>query len=128
SAPNPRTPLGFPEATITSLFRPFPTEAHTTEALGTAIEGVFLAVLTIMSLRRLMTIPRRLRRQPYLLYALVYFILWILSFGIIGNFGILARQRTQMLPFYFALLSVSAVVAKPAPEAVPKPTLRLGMR
>src|SRR5262249_40120058 len=67
SAPNPRTPLGFPEATITSLFRPFPTEAHTTEALGTAIEGVFLAVLTIMSLRRLMTIPRRLRRQPYLL-------------------------------------------------------------
>ena len=67
-----------------------------------------LAVLTLMSFPRLLSLPRRLRGQPYLTYALVYFLLWVLAFGVISNFGILARQRTQMYPFYFALLSVTA--------------------
>ena len=47
------------------------------------------------------------------MFALAYVLLWILAFGIIANFGILARQRTQMYPFYFVLLSVAAVVTKP---------------
>jgi hypothetical protein len=128
-APNPRTPLGFVEAGVTVLFRPFPQEANGTEAFATALEGLLLAALTVMSIPRLLTVARRLRAQPYITYALVYVLLWILAFGIIGNFGILARQRTQMLPFYFVLLSVSAVVAKH--RAVPEirsSTLRTGVR
>jgi len=112
SPANPRSPTGFPEAAVTVLFRPFPTEATGSEQLLTSIEGAALIVLTLVSFRRLLTIPRRLRAQPYLTYALVYMLLWILAFGVIANFGILVRQRTQMLPFYFVLLSVSAVVTK----------------
>lgn len=125
AAPNPRSPTGFLEATVTVLFRPFPTEARGSEQILTAAEGLFLAILTAASWRRLLTIPRRLRAQPYLMLSLAYVLLWILAFGVIANFGILARQRTQMLPFYFALVSVAAVVAKPerAP-AVAEPTSR----
>lgn len=112
AAPNPRTPTGFVEATVTVLFRPFPIEAHGAEQLFTAAEGVVLLVITLGSLRRLRTIPRRLRSQPYVMFATAYVALWILAFGIIANFGILARQRTQMLPLFFVLLSVAPVVAR----------------
>ncbi len=122
AAPNPRSPFGFVEATVTVLFRPLPTEARGTDQLVTAFEGLFLAILTVTSFRRLRTLPRRLRAQPYVMLSLAYVLLWILAFGIIANFGILARQRTQMYPFYFVLLSVTAVVAKreaTAASAVP---------
>lgn len=106
--PNPRTPGGFVEAAFTVLYRPLPTEARGSEQLLSAAEGVALAVLTVASFRRLLTVPRRLRRQPYVTHALVFVLVWILGFGVIANFGVLARQRTQMLPFFFALLSVRA--------------------
>jgi len=112
SAPNPRTPTGFVEATVTVLFRPFPFEARGMEQLLTAVEGIVLLVITATAFRRLWTIPRRLRAQPYVMFCTAYVALWILAFGIIANFGILARQRTQMLPLYFALLALAPVVEK----------------
>lgn len=110
-APNPRSPVGFFEATTAVLFRPFPTEAHGTEQLLSSVEGLALLALTVLSLRRLLTVPGRLRAQPYVAFALAYVLLWILVFGVIGNFGILARQRTGMLPIYFVLLCVPATLA-----------------
>jgi len=124
NAPNPRTPPGFVEATITVLFRPFPIEAHGVEQLGTAVEGMVLLVITLTSLRRLATIPRRLRAQPYVMFSTVYVAMWILAFGVIANFGILARQRTQMLPFYFVLLSLPAVFEKARTIPDERPILR----
>lgn len=112
SAPDPMTPGGFVVATVTVLFRPFPFEAHGAEQLLTAAEGVVLLMITAGSLRRLATIPRRLRDQPYVTFSAAYVTLWILAFGVIANFGILARQRTQMLPFYFALLALAPVVSR----------------
>jgi len=46
-APNPLSPIGFPQALITVLFRPLPIEAHGLEQLLTAAEGLFLVVLSI---------------------------------------------------------------------------------
>ena len=40
------------------------------------------------------------------------------GFGTIANFGILARQRSQVMPFLFVLLSVTAAVARPPRSAV----------
>ncbi len=51
------------------------------------------------------------------MFSLAYVLMWILAFGVISNFGILARQRTQMYPFFFVLLSVAAVIPKPQPTA-----------
>ena len=39
-------------------------------------------------------------------YAVVYLLIFFFAFGTISNFGILARQRTQALPFVFVLLAL----------------------
>ncbi|MFA5884660.1 MAG: hypothetical protein WDA60_12470 [Acidimicrobiia bacterium] len=120
TAPNPRSPTGFVEATVTVLFRPFPFEANGSEQLFTALEGMTLAAITVLSVKRLLTIPRRLRAQPYVMFALTSVLLWILAFGVIANFGILARQRTQMLPYFFVLLSVAPIVTKRSAAKTPE--------
>jgi hypothetical protein len=91
------------------------------EQLVTAAEGVFLIVLTIASIKGLASILRRIRTQPYVTYCAVYVLVWAGIFGIIANFGILERQRSSMLPFYFVLLSL------PALERI-RPTHEWGVR
>jgi hypothetical protein len=48
--------------------------------------------------------------------AIVYILMFIFALGSTGNFGILSRQRSQVMPFVFVLLSVPAVVSKPTPQ------------
>jgi hypothetical protein len=45
-------------------------------------------------------------------YALVYLLVFFFAFGTIGNFGILARQRSQAMPFVFVILALPAVLPK----------------
>jgi hypothetical protein len=108
SAPNPHNPIGYVESLVTILYRPLPFEAHGTEAFVTSLETMFLFALTVASWRRLKTVPRRFRREPYVLLALVFVLVFIFAFGTLSNFGILARQRSVMMPFFFVLLSVPA--------------------
>jgi hypothetical protein len=46
--------------------------------------------------------------------------LFILAFSAIGNFGLLTRQRTQLLPFVLVLLAMPAR----APVAEPRARVR----
>ncbi len=78
------------------------------EELLAAAEALFLFVLTVASWRRLRTLPRRLRAEPYYALALVYLLMFIYAFATVGNFGILARERTQLAPFVFVLVSIPA--------------------
>jgi hypothetical protein len=109
SPPDPLSPIGYPQAVLTVLFRPLPIEAHGMEQLVTAAEGVFLIVLSIASYKGFASILRRVRTQPYVTYCAVYVLIWAAVFGIISNFGILERQRSTMLPFFFVLLSLPAL-------------------
>lgn len=97
-------PLGVPMAFITLLFRPFLWEASNAQMLAQAIEGAFLAILTIASWPRLRRLPGMLRSHPYVFFAATYVIVFVLAFATFSNFGILARQRTLMLPFFLLLL------------------------
>ena len=119
------TPLAFVTATVTVLFRPFPFEARNVQALASAAESGLLLVLFVLSARRLLRLPRSAQRRPYLLFSLIFVGGFIYAFSVIENFGILARQRVQMLPFFFALLAI-APRAQPSPpggsgEALPQP-------
>jgi hypothetical protein len=107
-AANPNSPLGYGKAAITVLFRPFPTEVHGFDELVASTEALFLFGLVVMSWGRLRALPRRLRAEPYYLIALVYLLMFIYAFATIGNFGILARERTQLEPFVFVLLAAPA--------------------
>jgi hypothetical protein len=100
------SPLGFPAAAVTVLFRPFPFEANNLQMLVTSLEGVFLLGLTVASWPRLRRLPSLLRHNPYVVFALVYTSAFIVAFSSFGNFGILARQRVLMLPFFLVLLAL----------------------
>jgi len=126
SPADPTNPLGYLEAGVTVLYRPFPTEGGGgLEQTAAAVEAFFLLCLTVASWRRLATIPRRLRTEPYVTFAVCYVLMFVFGFGTIANFGILARQRTQVMPFVFVLLCVSAVSLprKRVPRYEPEPPM-----
>jgi hypothetical protein len=104
-------PAAYPQAAVTILFRPFPFEADASDQLATSLEALGLALLIIVSWRRLMSVPWRLRVQPYVGFALAFVLMFFFVFAAISNFGIIARERTMMLPFVFVLLSVTAISA-----------------
>ena len=121
--PNAQSPIGYPEAVITVLFRPFPFEAHGLTVLVASLEGLVMLGLTAASWRRLAHLPSSLWRNPYLMFCVTYTALFVLAFANFSNFGILARERVQMLPLYMALLCIPKRLLKVAkvPKSAPAP-------
>jgi hypothetical protein len=103
---DPTNPIGYAKAAVTVLFRPFPFEAHGLESIATSVEALLLLGLILVSWPRLRSVPRRLRSDPYVTLALGYTLAFIFAFGTIANFGILARERSQVVPFVFVLLAL----------------------
>src|SRR5262249_30337110 len=113
---------------------------HTVEALGVSFEALLLGILLALSWRRLLSIPTRLRSDPYVTMAVVYVALFIFALGTVSNFGILSRERSQLVPFVFVLLCIPPVGAAgnrrgaadaaepafPAYRTVPGGTSRVG--
>jgi len=97
-------PVGFVWAGVTVLFRPFPFEVRNAQAMLTSLEALAMLVLVAASRRRLARLPATLLRRPYLAFALVFTLAFIYAFSSLGNFGILARERSQLLPVLFVLL------------------------
>lgn len=103
-----RNPIDFPRAFVTVVFRPFPNEAHDLNGLITSLESLFLLIVFASSLTRLARLPTLLRSTPYITYALTYSLIFVFAFSSIGNFGILARQRTQLAPMILVLAALPA--------------------
>ena len=87
------------------LIRPLPFQAHGVTQLASSLENVFLVGLFAASWRRLASAFMSMRRRPYLLLAALYSLMWIVLFASIGNLGILARERTSLLPLLLVLVS-----------------------
>jgi hypothetical protein len=100
------TPLDLVPAFVTVFFRPLPIEAHNAQGLLTSAEGISLIGLMFASRKRLRTIPRLIRTQPYVAFCLGYVFAFVYAFSSFGNFGILARQRVQALPFLLVFLAL----------------------
>jgi len=58
---------------------------------------------------------RSMRRQPFVAFALVYVAVFTFAFSSVANFGILPRERVQVLPMFLVLLS-----SPPAKHEEPK--------
>jgi hypothetical protein len=108
-----RTPLAYPAAFVTVWFRPFPTEARGGGGpqLASSLENMLLFGLLVASWKRLRHLPRAMLRIPYVTYAVTYSFVFVYAFSAIGNFGILARQRTQGTILFFVVLCLPEVAA-----------------
>jgi len=106
------SPLGVPMALLTVLFRPLPFEAHNAQALIAAVEGLLLLWLTWHYRRSLVTALRSLRDHPFVTMCLAYTVLFCLAFSSFSNFGILTRQRAQVLLAFVVLLCLAPVTRR----------------
>jgi hypothetical protein len=59
---------------------------------------------------------------PYVAFAVSYTAMFVFAFSSVGNFGIMTRQRTQVLPLVLVLLAIPAAraVADRAPPRIPE--------
>jgi len=123
------SPLDYPWALVTVLFRPFLFEVSNTATLISALEGLMLMGMLALSAKRLMRLPTVLVQNAYVAYAAAFTFMFVYVFAFIANFGILARQRTQALPFLFVLFAISSVrerdrVDKDEPTPPSEPLMR----
>jgi cell division septum initiation protein DivIVA len=95
-----------PVGIVTVLFRPLIFEAHNLQTLLTALEGTFLILLTLVRIPWAIAALRSWRRQPYVVFALLFAGMFVVAFSGVANFGLLARERAQLLPFYLVLFSI----------------------
>lgn len=93
-----------PEALLRVIYRPLPWEADSAQILASGLEGGFLLALTVLRLPAILKNLRHLRRKPFALFSLFFTGGFIFAFSAIVNLGVLARQRSQVLPFLLALL------------------------
>jgi hypothetical protein len=118
------SPGEYPYAVVSVLFRPFPWEAGNAQALVAAAEGLALIIICAFSVRRLVRVPIVALRTPYVAFALAYTAMFVFAFSAVANFGLLTRQRTQVLPMFLVLLAVPALErARPTRDAPAKPAL-----
>lgn len=97
-----RVPLAF----VTVMFRPLLPEANNFQAALAAAEGSALLLWCAWRWRWILGALQSFRRQPYVAMAIAYIGVFVLGFSSLANFGILARQRVQVLPFLFVLLAI----------------------
>lgn len=120
-----QSPVDLPRAVVTVLFRPFPFEAHNAQMLIQGLEGLLLIYLTVKAWPQLRHLPSLMRRNPYVTFCVVYVLAFVWAFSGFGNFGILARQRVLMIPFFLVLLALpSATVLKGQKRLAPKELVR----
>jgi hypothetical protein len=124
-----RGPGDLVHAFVTVPFRPLPTEAHNTQARLASLEGAGLLLLILLSAKRLKRWPRTAFRRPYVALATVYCLGFIIAFSNVGNFGILTRQRAQLIPLLAVLLALpKAAEAATRLQSASSTALRSGAR
>ena len=109
AAPAVSTPLDVPWAIVTVIFRPFLWEANGASTLVAALESLALVGLVVTGWRRLVGGLKLSLRRPYLVFVLTFTGAFIMAFSYIGNFGILARQRSIMLALVFVFLATPPI-------------------
>lgn len=98
-------PLAYLVNVPTILFRPFPWEAlranRSTFALIASLEGFGLLLLMLYRRRSVAAALAASPRNSFVLFTVIFAALFIFIFSAIANFGILARQRSTLLPLVF---------------------------
>lgn len=105
-------PTKVPGGVVSVLLRPFPWEARNLNSLIAASEGLILMGLAAMSWRRIASFPKLALRRPFLVFCAGYILLFSIGFSFIGNFGILARQRVQVMPIVLILLALPPITKR----------------
>lgn len=119
-SPTPvRSIADLPAGLLTVLFRPLPLEAHNVQALIASIEGTVLLGGFLIWLWRAPRFVVALWQRPWVTFVTAYTVLFVIAFSYFSNFGLLTRQRVQVLPFLIMLLCARLGERRAAEERIP---------
>ncbi len=118
------SPTNWPYASIRTLTRPLPVEARGAAQLFTALETTIFLGLCALSWRRLANLPKLVVTYPYVAFAMTTMLLAGLAFTSFANLGVLARQRSIVVPFMLLVVCVPAIRRRPEhdPDHISPPT------
>ncbi|MCC6169420.1 MAG: hypothetical protein IT329_19520 [Caldilineaceae bacterium] len=97
------TPGGLAVGMLSVLARPFPWEAHNAQALIASLETMVWLAFCWFRRGAFMRNLLAIRTNPAVSYALAYSVIMLLALTSLGNFGLIARQRVVVLPFWWML-------------------------
>ena len=101
------SPLLYPVAVVTVLFRPFPIEAGNLQSAIASVESTLLLALFIRRRAAVRQAFGLIRQNGLFAFTLVYAALFCFAYSSFGNFGLLARQRVQLYPLIVLFLCVT---------------------
>lgn len=104
-------PLSFAFGLVTVFFRPFIFEGSSFFQIALSVESMMLMALIGVSARRLRQLPAAFSTSGYVRMTVYYALGFVMAFSVIANFGILARQRSQLWPFILVLLALIPAIA-----------------
>jgi uncharacterized membrane protein len=107
-------------ALITANFRPFPFEAGGFFPMLQSLEGVFLGMLILVKRRSVWHSIKSWRHNAMTIMVFAAILIISVELASLANFGLLARQRTQVLPFLVMIPCMAKISRRrrtePAPE------------
>ena len=109
----PNSPLQYPKAFLSVMFRPTILEARGATSFLASLETTALFALFALSWRSLKELPVWLFKRPYLLFCLIYVGIFAFAWSSVNNLGILARQRVLAWPFAFAFVALPFPARRP---------------
>jgi hypothetical protein len=98
------SPLRLPQDAVTVLLRPFPWEVQSANQILASLEGMALIAFMVLRRRSLAISLRKLRERPFIFYCWTLTLIYVMLFQAFGNFGLLVRQRSILLPALYVLL------------------------
>lgn len=105
------------------LFEPLPFQVRNATSAVVSLEGLLLLWLVVASWARIRAAVRLVGQNGYLAYCLAYAVLVIIAFSSFRNAGTLDRERIQLLPILFVMLSLT-----PASSRYVRPVARRMVR
>lgn len=111
--PSVSNPAQWPYAVVRTLTRPLPFEARGIAQLVSAAEMAVLLGIYALSWRRLLNLPRLFLSTPYITFVISALFLTGLAYSGLANLGILARQKSLVLPFLVLLPCIPVASRSP---------------
>ncbi len=97
-------PGEIPLAALKVLFRPLPYEAHNVQAMASAMESAVILLVLVWRLPKIIKNVIRVRKDPYVLMSVIMTFGFVIMFSPFLNLGLLARERSQILPFLAVII------------------------
>ena len=106
------TPLSVPKGLVTIVLRPFPFQVHNSGEVFASAEALFLFGYAVHRRKSLKLSLTRARETPFLFFCWTFVIVYATAFSSIANMGLLARQRSLVLPAIYVLIAIDPILAE----------------